>query len=101
MFEEVINFAKGSHEENNHIQKMHVFVSEANKEVVSHVLLINSSGTMNVCLAEKYKEVTGLNLIEGRIRSLGVRIFFENEEGFNWYKDIYFHKGVTYTSNHR
>lgn len=100
MFEDIIKFSKDSCE-NNHITRIHIFSEQKGQEQVGHVVLIGSDGGITFCDARYYQDTTGLPLLEGRIRTLGVRVFFSSEDESCWYKDIYFHKGITYTSNHR
>ena len=74
MFEEILQYAKDSCEW-NHIRSIHVFVAQPKEEQVGHVVVIDIDGDISFCQAKDYQERFNLPLIEGRIRTLGFRMF--------------------------
>ena len=80
----------------NHISAVHVFHGDPVHEEVRFVEIIDCEST-SIYLPHEYEKKFGLKLIEGRIRTIGVRTFFEEESSDRtWYVDQWFHKGNVY-----
>lgn len=85
----------------NHFSSLHIFYADPEKERVKWVKIIAWDGVETLLTPDEYLEQTDLPMIEGRIRTLGIRSVFQDEDGFVFYLDHAFHKGKVYSSASR